>query len=136
MYSNHILSIEDNQRDVALMKRIFKKHIPEYNLMHICDGEEAMGYLESESFKLALPKLILLDIKIPKLDGLEILKRFRAYKEYLNIPVVIFSSSDLKKDIKEAYEIGANSFLEKPKSYLELSKTLPVLIEYWIVYNK
>ncbi|MFI8379953.1 response regulator [Leeuwenhoekiella sp. NPDC079379] len=136
MYSKHILSIEDNKTDIALMKRIFNKQIPEYEITHISDGEDAVTYLESAGFKNALPKLILLDMKIPKIDGLEILRRFRSNKEYMHIPVVILSSSDLPNDIKEAFEIGANSFVEKPKSYIDLCKTLPVLIEYWIVYNK
>ena len=118
------------------MKRIFTKQIPDYELKQICNGEEAMLFLEGEAFKLRMPKLILLDMKIPKIDGLEILETFRSHREYEHIPVVILSSSDLKKDIKDAYSLGANSFLEKPKSYAELSEVLPVLIKYWIVYNK
>ncbi|WP_028374807.1 response regulator [Leeuwenhoekiella sp. MAR_2009_132] len=136
MYSKHILSIEDNKTDVALMKRIFSKHVPDYEITYISDGEEAVSYLESNTFKKALPKLILLDMKVPRVDGLELLRKIRSHEEYLHIPVVMLSSSDLPNDIKEAYEIGANSFVEKPKNYVDLCKALPVLIQYWIVYNK
>ena len=77
MNSDYILSIEDNNTDIVLMNRIFKKSIPEFAIKHITDGQEAMAYVESETFRSHLPKLILLDIKVPKLSGLEILKRFR-----------------------------------------------------------
>ena len=136
MNSDYILSIEDNNTDIVLMNRIFKKSIPEFAIKHITDGQEAMAYVESETFRSHLPKLILLDIKVPKLSGLEILKRFRKKEEFQAIAVVMMSSSDRKDEIEKAYELGANSFMEKTRTYPELSKALPALINYWIVYNK
>ncbi|HAX14370.1 response regulator [Leeuwenhoekiella palythoae] len=136
MAEDYILSIEDNNTDIALMNRIFQKNIPHYGIKHISDGQEAVAFLESEAFRLQQPKLVLLDIKVPRLNGLQILKKFRKIEAYLGIPVVMMSSSDRKDEIIKAYKLGANSFIEKPRNYPELSKALPALINYWIVYNK
>ena len=129
----YILSIEDNSTDIALMTRIFEKKIPDYTIKHISDGEKAVDFIESEDFKMQLPQLILLDIKVPKLDGLEVLRHFRKHKEYKKIPVVMMSSSDLNEDKERAYSLGANSFMAKPKTFLELCDALPALINNWII---
>ncbi|MEH6656759.1 response regulator [Leeuwenhoekiella marinoflava] len=130
---NYILSIEDNTTDIALMARIFEKRIPDYAIKHISDGETAIDFIESNDFKKQSPKLILLDIKVPKLDGLEVLRHFRKHKEFKAIPVVMMSSSDLNDDKEKAYLLGANSFMVKPKTFLELCETLPALINNWII---
>ncbi|RXG15708.1 CheY-like chemotaxis protein [Leeuwenhoekiella aestuarii] len=130
---NYILSIEDNTTDIALMTRIFERRISDYAIRHISDGETAVDFIESDGFKKQSPKLILLDIKVPKLDGLEVLRQFRKHKEYKTIPVVMMSSSDLNEDKEKAYLLGANSFITKPKTFLELCETLPSLINNWII---
>lgn len=130
---NYILSIEDNATDIALMTRVFDKRIPDYSIKHISDGEAAVDFIESDAFNKQSPRLILLDIKVPKLDGLEVLRHFRKYKEYKKIPVVMMSSSDLNDDKEKAYLLGANSFIAKPKTFLELCETLPALINNWII---
>jgi len=130
---NYILSIEDNTTDIALMTRIFERRIPDYAIRHISDGETAVDFIESDAFKKQSPKLILLDIKVPKLDGLEVLRQFRKHREYKTIPVVMMSSSDLNEDKEKAYLLGANSFMAKPKTFLELCETLPNLINNWII---
>ena len=136
MRSNHILAIEDDETDITLMKRIFRKQLPQFDVKYISDGEEALTYIDSLAFKTEPPRLILLDIKIPKVNGLEILSELRKTKNYRTIPVVMMSSSDRKDEIELSYHLGANSYIEKPKSFIELCKALPALIEYWTVYNK
>ena len=136
MKSNHVLAIEDDETDITLMKRIFQKQLPQYTVKYICDGEEAITYIQSQEFRNEMPRLILLDIKIPKVNGLEILRSLRRNEEYRSIPVVMLSSSDREDEIELSYHLGANSYIEKPKTFLELCKALPALIEYWTVYNR
>ncbi|PHQ28749.1 response regulator [Leeuwenhoekiella nanhaiensis] len=136
MKSKYILAIEDDENDITLMKRIFQKQMPDYTIKYISDGEEALNYLRSTQFKEELPRVILLDIKIPKVNGLELLKNIRGMKDYKSIPVVMLSSSDRQDEIQLSYHLGANSYIEKPKTFTELCKTLPAMMDYWIVYNR
>ncbi|WP_442846079.1 response regulator [Leeuwenhoekiella sp. H156] len=136
MRSNYILAVEDDENDITLMKRIFQKQMPDYSIKYISDGEEALQYLRSTKFKEELPRLILLDIKIPKVNGLELLKNIRLIEEYKSIPVVMLSSSDREDEIQLSYHLGANSYIEKPKTFTDLSRTLPAMMDYWIVYNR
>jgi len=136
MKSNYILAVEDDENDITLMKRIFQKQMPDYSIKYISDGEEALEYLRSTKFKEEPPRLILLDIKIPKVSGLELLKSIRLMDEYKSIPVVMLSSSDREDEIQLSYHLGANSYIEKPKTFTDLSKTLPAMMDYWIVYNR
>ena len=136
MRSNYILAVEDDENDITLMKRIFQKQMPDYSIKYISDGEEALQYLRSAKFKEELPRLILLDIKIPKVNGLELLKNIRLIEEYKSIPVVMLSSSDREDEIQLSYHLGANSYIEKPKTFTDLSRTLPAMMDYWIVYNR
>ncbi|MCC4213261.1 response regulator [Leeuwenhoekiella parthenopeia] len=136
MRSNYILAVEDDENDITLMKRIFQKQMPDYFIKYISDGEEALQYLRSTKFKEELPRLILLDIKIPKVNGLELLKNIRLIEEYKSIPVVMLSSSDREDEIQLSYHLGANSYIEKPKTFTDLSRTLPAMMDYWIVYNR
>ncbi|MAW95584.1 MULTISPECIES: response regulator [unclassified Leeuwenhoekiella] len=136
MRSNYILAVEDDENDITLMKRIFQKQMPDYSIKYISDGEEALEYLRSTKFREEPPRLILLDIKIPKVSGLELLKSIRLMDEYKSIPVVMLSSSDREDEIQLSYHLGANSYIEKPKTFTDLCKTLPAMMDYWIVYNR
>lgn len=136
MKSNYVLAVEDDMNDITLMKRIFQKLMPDYRVKYISDGEEALDYLKSQQFKDELPRLILLDIKIPKVNGLELLKSIRKIEDYRSIPVVMLSSSDRQDEIQLSYHLGANSYIEKPKTFTELCKVLPAMMDYWIVYNR
>jgi len=136
MKSNYVLAVEDDMNDITLMKRIFQKLMPDYRVKYISDGEEALDYLKSQQFKDELPRLILLDIKIPKVNGLELLKSIRKIEDYRGIPVVMLSSSDRQDEIQLSYHLGANSYIEKPKTFTELCKVLPAMMDYWIVYNR
>lgn len=136
MRSKYVLAVEDDENDITLMKRIFQKQMPEYTVKYISDGEEALQYFKENTKEEELPRLILLDIKIPKVNGLELLKNIRQMQAYKSIPVVMLSSSDRKDEIQLSYHLGANSYIEKPKTFTDLCKALPAMMDYWIVYNK
>ena len=135
MTGKYVVSIEDNSSDLLLMKRIFDKEIKDCDLQHIGDGENAIEILETEDYKLNPPSLILLDIKLPKKNGLEVLRFIRSVKIYDNVPVVILSSSDIPEEIQKAYKLGVNSFVEKPKNYPEFRRQLPAIVNFWLKFN-
>ncbi|GAA3522975.1 response regulator [Aquimarina addita] len=136
MKKQYILSIEDNRSDIALMKRIFNKEIPNCEVRYIEDGESAIQYFESPDFKNQPPSCILLDIKLPKMNGLEVLDYLRNKKKVNSVPVVMLSSSDRPDEINETYALGGNSYVEKPKSFSELKTRLPKIVDYWVGINK
>ncbi len=136
MNKPYVLSVEDNRSDIALMERIFEKEIPECQVQYIEDGESAIQYFETPEFSENPPKCILMDIKLPKMNGLEVLDYLRNKKEIKNIPVIILSSSDRSEEIVETYKLGGNSYVEKPKSYAGLREILPRIVQYWTIYNK
>lgn len=135
MRGKYVVYIEDNGNDHLLMKRIFDKELNGCELRHIADGEIALDILTSSEYKNILPSLILLDIKLPKRNGLEVLREIRANKQFNNIPVVMFSSSDIPDEINKAYALGANSFVEKPKNYPEFRRLLPLMVKFWLKFN-
>ncbi len=131
-----VVSVDDNPNDSALMKRIFEREMPLVNVQFIEDPIQALAYFQKFSDVKNIPDLILLDIKMPKLDGLSLLKEIRKLPLFINAPVVVLSSSDQLSDRDTAYENGANSYLEKPKNYTELKEKLPVIATYWLTLNK
>jgi two-component system response regulator len=128
-----IVSVEDNPNDCALMKRIFEREMPLVKTHIIEDSLTALAWFKDIK---NTPDLILLDIKMPKLDRLSLLKEIRKIELFTNSPIVIMSSSDQLSDRDKAYAYGANSYLEKPKSYTELKEILPVISNYWLTLNK
>ena len=131
-----IVSVEDNPNDCALMKRIFEREMPLVKTHIIEDSLTALAWFQGFKDIKNTPDLILLDIKMPKLDGLSLLKEIRKIEFFTNSPIVIMSSSDQLSDRDKAYAYGANSYLEKPKSYTELKEILPVISNYWLTLNK
>ena len=132
----YILSIEDNKNDIALMTRIFDRELSHCDVKYIQDGESAVRFIESPEFEDNPPKCILLDIKLPKMNGLEVLNYLRNKRRIKHIPVVMLSSSDRPDEIDETYNLGGNSYIEKPKSYTDLKKKLPKIVDYWVNYNR
>ncbi len=128
---NHILSVEDNPNDVILMNRVFKKQTPHQNVHFIPSADEALEYLESKYSARDLPKLILLDIKLLKGNGLDLLHHIKKDERYYHIPVVMLSSSDREDDKQKAKEYGCNDYIEKPRTYLKLSEELPKIVNKW-----
>ncbi|MFN3403936.1 MAG: response regulator [Cytophagaceae bacterium] len=130
-----ILLIEDNHDDAGLTIRALKKHNLSNNLLHIDDGEEALNYLfspESDNH----PKLILLDLKLPKVDGLEILRKLKADTKKKNIPVVVLTSSREEQDIIKSYDYGVNAYVVKPVEFDKFIKAVSDLGLFWMIINE
>lgn len=136
-----ILIVEDNLNDAELTIRALKKHNLANNLIHLVDGELALDFLfgtgpYSGRNLSNMPKVILLDLKMPKINGLEVLERVKMDPRTKMIPVVILTSSAEDPDIKKSYELGANSYIVKPVEFDNFAKTVTDLGLYWMVVNK
>lgn len=136
-----ILLVEDNSKDEKLTLRAFKKHNIANQIDVVRDGAEALEYLFAEGIYEdrggnANPAVILLDLKLPKIDGLEVLKCLRADERTENIPVVILTSSDEEKDRIKSYDLGANSYVRKPVSFDAFTEAVRILGIYWLLLNE
>lgn len=135
-----ILLIEDNPYEAELAIRSLRKYNFTNNLHHIDDGAEALDFIfergkyESTSIRVK-PKLIMLDIKLPRVDGIEILRQLKANEKTRTIPVVILTSSKENQDIKACYDLGANSYIVKPVDFDSFSKAVAELGMYWMLLN-
>ncbi len=136
-----ILIVEDNLDDAELTIRTLKKQKLANNLIHLMDGAQALDFIFakgqfSERNINHVPKVILLDLKMPKVSGLEVLAEIKSDLRTKTIPVVILTSSAEDPDIKKSYELGANSYIVKPVDFDNFSKTINELGMYWMVVNK
>ena len=136
-----ILIVEDNQEDAELTIRALTKQHLANKIVHLEDGAEALDFIYglgnfSERDINQTPKVILLDLKMPKVSGLEVLKKIKSDQRTKTIPVVVLTSSAEDPDIKAAYELGANSYIVKPVDFNAFSKTVADLGLYWLVVNK
>ncbi|MBM9499015.1 response regulator [Leptospira sp. 201903071] len=136
-----ILYAEDNAQDSELALRSLKKHNLTNQLKLVRDGEEALEYLfatgkYANRDKMQLPSLILLDLKMPKVDGIEVLRKVRSEELTKLIPVVILTSSAEEKDIVESYRLGVNSYVVKPLEFNKFSDVASEIGFYWILMNK
>jgi len=130
-----IVLVEDNPSDAELITRSLKKHHLANKITLLKDGAEALDFLFSGSRKAVTPKVVLLDIKLPKVDGLEVLRRMKSEPDTKDIPVVILTSSNQERDIEEAYKLGVNSFVTKPIRFNEFAKVVADLGLYWLMLN-
>ncbi len=133
-----IVLVEDNSDDARLAIRELKKNNLANSLIHLKDGEEALNYFfGSNSIEQnSLPKLVLLDLKLPKVGGIEVLRELRKNELTKSIPVVVFSSSGETGDIKESYELGVNSYIVKPVDFEKFSKVIIDIGHYWLLTNQ
>lgn len=136
-----ILLVEDNPDDVLLIKRAFRRARIVNPLQVVTDGEAAMAYLageppyeDRESYP--LPLLVLLDLKLPKRSGLEVLAWLRAQILLKRLPVVVLTASRETPDINKAYDLGANSYLVKPVAFEDLVEMVKTLGLYWLILNE
>ncbi|MEC4803281.1 MAG: response regulator [Jaaginema sp. PMC 1079.18] len=136
-----ILLVEDDENDIILMERACRK--ANFNIQfEICrDGDRAVQYLETimsldDSSSLTLPLLVLLDLKLPRRSGLEVLTWIRQHPTFNKIPVIILTASDERLDIKRAYELHANSYLVKPISFQDLVHLVQSVKTYWLELNR
>lgn len=127
-----ILLVEDNSDDVLLIRRAFKKLELPAQIVAVANGEAGVQYLYRESqIHHSLPKLILLDLYMPQMDGFQFIQWVREQPEFRHLPVVVLTGSAFSPDVKRAYQLGANSFLVKPNDVTELTNTLKELIGFW-----
>ncbi|HOO09935.1 MAG TPA: response regulator [Cyclobacteriaceae bacterium] len=130
-----ILLIEDNVDDAELAIRALKKRNLANNLLHISDSEKALEYLfakDNDNY----PKLILLDLKMPKVDGIEILKRIKGDPMKKVIPVVMLTSSKEERDIVESYDLGVNAYIVKPVEFDKFLQAVDQLGMFWLLLNQ
>jgi len=136
-----ILLVEDNRYAVELTMRALVKHGLANHVLVVRDGEEALDFLfatgrySNRDIENA-PKVILLDLKIPKMDGLEILRRIKSDERTKVIPVVVLTSSREQRDIVQSYELGANSYMVKPIEFKRFTECISELGLYWLLYNE
>lgn len=140
MGSNVILLVEDNPLDEELALMALKRHPVEIAIVVVHDGVEALEYLFNASQPGALrarelPKVVFLDLKLPKLNGFDVLKKIRATPETQYLPVVILSSSDEESDILASYRLGANSYIRKPVEYQHYAESIQLIGAYWFLLN-
>jgi len=141
MVKDVILLVEDNPDDILLTKRAFKKSNILNELVIARDGVEALDYLfgtgiyEGRDMNV-MPILILLDLNLPKIDGIEILRRLRANERTKLIPVVVLTSSKEQKDLIESYSLGANSYIRKPVDFDQFINAVRQLALYWVLLNE
>ena len=136
-----ILLVEDNPDDVELTLRAFAKSNVANEIIVAGDGEEALDYLfavgaHADRDPSLIPAVVLLDLKLPKIDGLDVLRRLRSDERTRRLPVVVLTSSNEEQDVIESYDLGANSFVRKPVDFAEFIDAARQLGLYWLVLNE
>jgi CheY-like chemotaxis protein len=136
-----ILLVEDTPADAELTIRALKKHSVVNNLVWVKDGAEALDFLFATGVyagrnSVHLPKVVLLDLRLPRVSGIEVLRRIKADERTRQIPVVVLTSSKEDVDVEECYRLGVNSYIAKPVAFDEFAKVVGELGLYWILLNK
>jgi CheY-like chemotaxis protein len=136
-----VLVVEDDPNDAELITRVLKRHNLANNLIVLKDGAEAVEFLFGRGAGVRHdarddPKVILLDLKLPKLNGIEVLRKIKADDRTKKIPVVILTSSKEDRDLKDAYALGVNSYVTKPINFDQFAKAVSDLGMYWLLLNR
>ncbi|MFB3924125.1 MAG: response regulator [Terriglobia bacterium] len=136
-----ILLVEDNPDDAVLALRALRKHNVANEVTHVTDGAAALEYLfgaetHASHQSLSLPDVVLLDLKLPKVDGFEVLRRIRSEERTKLLPVVILTSSKEEQDLVNGYSLGANSYIRKPVDFNQFVEAVRQLGLYWLVLNE
>jgi two-component system response regulator len=136
-----ILLVEDNPTDAELCVRSLKKHNLTNQLIWVKDGAEALDFLFARGSYSGrnpnqAPKVVMLDLRLPKVDGLEVLRQIRGDERLKELPVVVLTSSKEDRDVAESYRLGANSFVSKPVEFTEFADAVAKLGLYWVLINK
>ena len=129
-----VLLVEDNPDDAELTIRVLKKHNLANNLVHLHDGEAALEFLFAPGSN--IPRLILLDLKIPKVDGIEVLRKIKNDEKRKVIPVVILTSSKEERDVIESYKLGVNAYVVKPVEFEKFVEAVAKLGLFWLLLNQ
>lgn len=135
-----VLLVEDNDDDVQLTLRAFQKHKLANDIHVATDGVEALDFLfargaHADRNGAELPQVVLLDLNLPKIDGLEVLRQIRADPRTRTLPVVVLTSSNEERDLVESYRLGANSYVRKPVDFQQFMEAAHQLGLYWVVMN-
>lgn len=134
-----IVIVEDNPSDAELLMRVFKKHNVANKIVLLKDGVEALDFLFPKAPCVDTfrgPRVIILDLKLPKVNGIEVLRRIKSDARTKNTPVVVLTSSREERDLKDAYDSGVNSYVTKPIKFDEFAKVVSGLEMYWLLVNK
>ncbi len=136
-----VLLVEDDENDLELALRALKSANLSYPICVSRDGREALDFIFCERAYAdrtidQAPKLVVLDLKLPKVDGLEVLERIKSDPRTKTIPVVMFSSSSLEKDVNKSYELGANAYVVKPINFEQFTTTVQQLGLFWLRHNQ
>lgn len=136
-----VLLAEDNEAHAALVQRSLEDHAVNVKLVHVDNGEEALNYLHrrggfADPESSPRPDLVLLDLRMPKVDGLEVLRRIKTDENFQRLPVVILTTSGTETDVARAYDLRANSYLVKPVDFAKFSDLMRDLGLYWSKWNK
>jgi two-component system response regulator len=137
MNTGTILLVEDNPDDVMFTLRAFEKNKIFNDVVIAADGEQALEYLlPADEYKALRPALVLLDVNLPKVNGLEVLRRIRSNSRTAGLPVVVLTTSNEERDIVDSYRLGANSFVRKPVMFGDFVDATEVLGVYWLLVNE
>jgi two-component system response regulator len=132
--------VEDNPNDIELTLRAFERHHLANRIHVVRDGQEALDYLfgtgAGDDGATRRPKVILLDLKLPRIDGLDVLRQIRSSDDLRTVPVVILTSSREERDIIESYDLGVNSYIVKPIDFDKFVETVQTLGLYWLLLNE
>ena len=136
-----LLLVEDNDAHAEMVKRSFKQHKVSNEIYHVDDGQKALDYIFREGEytdeeKYPRPHCILLDLRLPKVDGLEVLRRIKGDDSTRKTPVVILTTSSADKDIAQSYEYNANSYVVKPMDFTKFELLMKDLGYYWLAWNQ
>ena len=140
-FAVEILLVEDNPQDAELTVRALKKHNLANRVHIVTDGEQALDYLFAKGTyadrdSRQVPKVLLLDLKLPKVDGLEVLRAVKSDELTRAIPVVVLTSSKEERDMVESYKLGVNSYIVKPVDFQQFVNTVAELGLYWLLLNQ
>ena len=133
---NPILLVEDRAADLDLTKRAFARHGLLNPVLVARNGEEALAYMRRWEAGEQIPVCILLDLKLPKVDGLEVLRQIKGHASFCSIPVIILTTSSEDSDIKRAYELGCNSYIVKPVEFTKFVEVASQIEVYWCALNR
>ena len=138
--SHSILLIEDDENDVVLIQRALRKGGIDIPIFVVRDGDEALRYFsgsgqDQDTAMNPLPTLVLLDLRLPKKSGLEVLEWLKSHERFALLPVVVFTNSTEGMDVKQAYALGANSYLKKPYTSAATTELLKTVSAYWLDHN-
>ncbi len=136
-----ILVVEDNPDDQLLITRALRKNHIDNEIVAAGDGEEALEYIYGTGMHAGrdarvLPEVVLLDLQLPKVNGLQVLQRLRAEEHTRLLPVVVLTSSDEQRDVVDSYRFGANSYIRKPVEFQEFMEAVRQLDMYWVLLNR